>query len=59
MPVKEKKKVFQVKDISNDGVIKKVKESAKPIEIKTATEKHAQNKNFIKTYCKYKKNLIK
>ena len=49
MPVKEKKKIFQVKDISNDGVIKNVKESAKPIEIKTEKEKYAQNKNFIKT----------
>ena len=58
MPVKEKKKVFQVKDISNDGVIKKVKDSAKPIEIKTEREKYAQNKNFIKTN-EIKENLYK
>ena len=49
MPVKEKKQVFQVKDISNDGVIKKVKENAEAIKIKTETEKHIQNKNFVKT----------
>ena len=49
MSVKEKKKIFQVKDISNDGVIKNVKELSKPIEIKTEREKEAQNKKFIKT----------
>ena len=49
MPIKEKKNVFKVKDISNDGVIKKVKDFSKPIEIKTETEKYAQNKNIIKT----------
>lgn len=49
MLVKEKKQVFKVKDISNDGVIKKVKDFAEPIKIKTEKEKYAQNKKFIRT----------
>ena len=49
MQVKERKQVFKVRDISNDGVIKKVKDFNEPIKIKTEKEKHAQNKNFIKT----------
>ena len=49
MQVKEKKQVFKIKDISNDGVINRVKDFAEPKKIKTEREKYAQNKNFIKT----------
>ena len=47
--LKEKKQIFKIKDISNDGIINQVKESTKMANIKTEQEKHHQNKDFIKT----------
>lgn len=47
--LKEKKQVFQIKDISNDGVINKVNDSSENVNIKTDIEKYRQNKKFIKT----------
>ena len=45
----EKKQIFKIKDISNDGVINQVRDSTELTNIKTKQEKHNQNKEFIKT----------